>query len=69
MPPPPEAEHISQVGETSPGWFSAYGTAVRAGRDFDDRDTLDVAAGDARQRIVRHADSRPIRIRSANRWP
>jgi putative ABC transport system permease protein len=40
VPPPPEAEHISQVGETSPGWFSAYGTAVRAGRDFDDRDTL-----------------------------
>jgi putative ABC transport system permease protein len=40
VPPPPEAEHISQVGETSPGWFSAYGTAVRVGRDFDDRDTL-----------------------------
>jgi predicted permease len=40
VPPPPAAEHISQVGETSPGWFSAYGTAVRAGRDFDDRDTL-----------------------------
>jgi predicted permease len=38
--PPPEADHISQVGETSPGWFSAYGTAVRGGRDFDDRDTL-----------------------------
>jgi putative ABC transport system permease protein len=40
VPPPPEAEHITQVGETSPGWFSAYGTPLRAGRDFDDRDTL-----------------------------
>src|SRR5262249_35008714 len=40
VPPPPEAEHISQVGETAAGWFSAYGTAVLAGRDFDDRDTL-----------------------------
>jgi putative ABC transport system permease protein len=40
VPPPLEAEHISQVGETSPGWFSAYGTDLRAGRDFDDRDSL-----------------------------
>ncbi|OFW22521.1 MAG: hypothetical protein A3H97_06380 [Acidobacteria bacterium RIFCSPLOWO2_02_FULL_65_29] len=37
--PPPDAERISQSNETTPGWFSAYGTVVRAGRDFDDHDT------------------------------
>ena len=38
--PPPDAEHISQSAEVTPGWFTAYGTAIRAGRDIDDHDTI-----------------------------
>jgi putative ABC transport system permease protein len=40
-PAPPDAERISQSNIITPGWLAAYGTAVRAGRDFDDRDTKD----------------------------
>jgi hypothetical protein len=25
----------------TPGWFAAYGTPLKAGRDFDDRDVKD----------------------------
>ncbi|HVQ15503.1 MAG TPA: FtsX-like permease family protein, partial [Vicinamibacterales bacterium] len=35
-----EAEHISQSAEVTPGWFTAYGTAIQSGRDFDDHDSL-----------------------------
>jgi putative ABC transport system permease protein len=35
---PPDAERISQMNLITPGWMSAYGTAIRAGRDFDERD-------------------------------
>ena len=38
-PPPPDAQRVSQVNEITPGWLSAYGTAIRAGRDIDDHDT------------------------------
>jgi putative ABC transport system permease protein len=37
--PPPDAEHIRQSDWITPGMFAAFGIAVDAGRDFDDRDT------------------------------
>jgi predicted permease len=37
---PPDAERISQTNTITPGWMAAYGTGIRAGRDFDERDTL-----------------------------
>jgi predicted permease len=37
-PAPPEAERISQLSTITPGWIPAYGTRIRAGRDFDARD-------------------------------
>jgi len=37
--PPPDAERITQISETTPGWFSAYGIPIAAGRDFHDGDT------------------------------
>jgi putative ABC transport system permease protein len=36
---PPDAERISQMNTITPGWLAAYGTGIRAGRDFDERDT------------------------------
>lgn len=39
-PAPPEAERISQMNTITPGWMSAYGTGIRAGRDFNEHDTL-----------------------------
>ncbi len=38
--PAANAEAISQADTVTPGWFNAEGTGLRAGRDFDDRDTL-----------------------------
>jgi putative ABC transport system permease protein len=35
----PDAEAVSQSTGITPGWLSAYGTGIRAGRDIDDRDT------------------------------
>jgi predicted permease len=37
--PRADAEAVSQYMDITPGFFAAYGTAIRAGRDFDDRDT------------------------------
>jgi predicted permease len=37
--PPPDAEHIRQSDFITPGMFAAFGIAVDAGRDFDERDT------------------------------
>jgi predicted permease len=37
--PGADAEAISQYIDITPGFLAAYGTAIRAGRDFDDRDT------------------------------
>jgi predicted permease len=37
--PPPEAEPFSQSDRITPGLLAAYGLALRAGRDFDDRDS------------------------------
>jgi putative ABC transport system permease protein len=37
--PPPDAEVVSQGTHMTPGLLAAFGTPVRAGRDFDDRDT------------------------------
>jgi predicted permease len=37
--PPVDAERISQVNIITPGWMSAYGIGIRAGRDIDERDT------------------------------
>jgi putative ABC transport system permease protein len=36
---PPDAQRISQLNTITPGWMAAYGTGIRAGRDFDRRDT------------------------------
>jgi putative ABC transport system permease protein len=36
---PPDAQRISQMNTITPGWMAAYGTSIRAGRDFDRRDT------------------------------
>jgi putative ABC transport system permease protein len=38
--PSPDAERISQGAEVTSGWFAAYGMPIRAGRDFDDHDTV-----------------------------
>lgn len=38
-PPMSEGERTSLVIFITPGWFAAYGTAIRVGRDVDDRDT------------------------------
>lgn len=35
----PDAQRISQLNTITPGWMAAYGTSIRAGRDFDRRDT------------------------------
>src|SRR5439155_18450245 len=37
--PPPGAERIRQSDFVTPGMFAAFGIAVDAGRDFDDRET------------------------------
>jgi putative ABC transport system permease protein len=37
---PADAQRISQLSTITPGWMAAYGTTIRAGRDFDRRDTL-----------------------------
>jgi putative ABC transport system permease protein len=39
-PAPPDTERIPQMNTITPGWMAAYGTGIRAGRDFDERDTL-----------------------------
>jgi putative ABC transport system permease protein len=36
---PPDAEPIRQSNTITPGWMAAYGTGIRAGRDFNERDT------------------------------
>jgi predicted permease len=37
--PRPDAEVVSQYTSITPGTLASYGTAIRAGRDIDDRDT------------------------------
>ncbi len=37
--PPPEAEPFSQSDRITPGLLGAYGLTLRAGRDFEDRDS------------------------------
>jgi predicted permease len=42
--PLPEArERVAVINYITPGWFAAYGTAVRAGRELDARDTRHAA--------------------------
>src|SRR5205814_8863310 len=36
---PPDAERTVIVNFVTPGWFAAYGTPLRMGRDFDREDT------------------------------
>ena len=36
---PPTSERLSLVNAVTPGWFAAYGTPIRAGRDIDARDS------------------------------
>src|SRR5204863_9237822 len=36
---PPASERLTLVNAVTPGWFATYGTPIRAGRDFDERDT------------------------------
>jgi putative ABC transport system permease protein len=50
-PPLPEADRRVWMNVVSPGWFATMGTAVVAGRDFDDRDR----AGSPRAVIVNQA--------------
>jgi hypothetical protein len=38
---PEGSEHPALVNGVTAGWFAAYGTPLRAGRDFDARDTTD----------------------------
>lgn len=38
--PQPNAETISQSDFITPGWLATYSTAIHAGRDIDDRDTV-----------------------------
>src|SRR5262249_11533301 len=38
--PPPGAAVVAQGADITPDWLAAYGTAVREGRAFDDRDTV-----------------------------
>ena len=35
----PQSESLALEHDVMPGWFATYGTAIRDGRDFDDRDT------------------------------
>jgi putative ABC transport system permease protein len=35
----PEKQRLALVNAVSPGWFAAYGTPIRDGRDIDGRDT------------------------------
>jgi putative ABC transport system permease protein len=37
--PRPAEERMSKSNLMTPGWLTAYGTPIRAGRDIDDRDT------------------------------
>jgi putative ABC transport system permease protein len=37
---PHEAERVTQLVTITPGWMSAYGTKIRVGRDFDERDAM-----------------------------
>jgi len=36
---PPTADRLALVNGVTAGWFTTYGTPLRAGRDFDERDT------------------------------
>jgi predicted permease len=38
--PPPGAPVVTQGADITPDWLAAYGTALREGRGFDDRDTV-----------------------------
>src|SRR5207248_908019 len=38
-PPMPERERNAAINFITPGWFTTYGTPIRAGRDIDERDT------------------------------
>jgi ABC-type antimicrobial peptide transport system permease subunit len=38
---PPNAETTSRLNTITPGWLSAYGISLSAGRDFNDGDTVD----------------------------
>jgi len=38
--PPPGAPAVTQGADITPDWLAAYGTAIREGRGFDDRDTV-----------------------------
>jgi putative ABC transport system permease protein len=38
--PPPDAPRIPHVDLITPGWFTAYGIPIHAGRDFDDHDVV-----------------------------
>ena len=40
-PAPPDAELTSRLNAITPGWLSAYGISLSAGRDFDEGDTRD----------------------------
>jgi putative ABC transport system permease protein len=40
-PPRPDVERVSRSSYVTPGWLAAYGTAVRAGRDVDEHDTME----------------------------
>ena len=37
--PTPESERLALWTEVTPRWFATYGTRIRDGRDFDERDT------------------------------
>ena len=37
--PVPESERLALANSVTPGWFAAYGTPIRDGRDIDERDT------------------------------
>ena len=38
-PPMSESDRTSLMNFVTPGWFATYGTPIRSGRDFSDRDT------------------------------
>ena len=40
----PERDRMTFYNSVTPGWFAAYGTPFRAGRDFDERDTVGAPA-------------------------
>jgi predicted permease len=49
-----ERERMTFFNSVTPGWFATYGTSLRAGRDFDERDTAGAAAvGIANETFVR----------------